>query len=252
MDFSSSPVRFLKKKEPIYQISTLQSLVMGNYYGSVTVEQLLQHGDTGLGMFAAADGELILMRHQCYRILGDGSAVLAAPQERVTFASVSFLEEGEHIGFGPVSSLEALRAALDERVEILGPNNLYVLQIDGTFRRVAARTELRQEPPFVKFADVLARDERRFVFENVAGSLVCFYFPQYLEGVNTGGWHFHFLDDARTCGGHVFDMEMEQGKALLNKTDRFIMDLPHNPQFQEAALADASKDEIREIEQGGE
>ena len=56
MDFSSSPVRFLKKKDPIYQISTLQSLVMGNYYGGVSVEQLLLHGDTGLGMFAAADG----------------------------------------------------------------------------------------------------------------------------------------------------------------------------------------------------
>ena len=41
MDFSSSPVRFLKKKDPIYQISTLQSLVMGNYYGGVSVEQLL-------------------------------------------------------------------------------------------------------------------------------------------------------------------------------------------------------------------
>ena len=128
MDFSSSPVRFLKKKDPIYQISTLQSLVMGNYYGGVSVEQLLLHGDTGLGMFAAADGELVMLRHQCYRILGDGSAVLAAPTERVTFASVSFLEEGEHIGFGHVGSLEELRAALDERVEILGPNNLYVLQ----------------------------------------------------------------------------------------------------------------------------
>ena len=112
MDFSSSPVRFLKKKEPIYQISTLQSLVMGNYYGGVSVEQLLLHGDTGLGMFAAADGELVMLRHQCYRILGDGSAVLAAPTERVTFASVSFLEEGEHIGFGHVGSLEELRAAL--------------------------------------------------------------------------------------------------------------------------------------------
>jgi acetolactate decarboxylase len=70
--------------------------------------------------------------------------------------------------------------------------------------------------------------------------------------VNTGGWHFHFLDDARTCGGHVFDMEMKKGRALLNKTDRFIMDLPHNPEFQEAALENASKEEIKGIEQGGE
>ena len=69
--------------------------------------------------------------------------------------------------------------------------------------------------------------------------------------MNTSGWHFHFLDEERTCGGHVFDMEMTKGRALLNQTDRFIMDLPHNPEFQKASLADASKDEIKDIEQGG-
>ena len=53
-------------------------------------------------------------------------------------------------------------------------------------------------------------------------------------------------------GGHVFDIEMERGKALLNKTDRFVMDLPHNQEFQDAALENASRDEIRQIEQGGE
>ena len=92
MDFLTSPVRYLKKKQPIYQISTLQSLIMGNYYGATTVEQLLRFGDIGLGMFHAADGELILLNHRCYRILGDGSARLAAMEDRVTFASVSFLE----------------------------------------------------------------------------------------------------------------------------------------------------------------
>ena len=90
MDFLTSPVRYLKKKQPIYQISTLQSLIMGNYYGATTVEQLLRFGDIGLGMLHAADGELILLNHRCYRILGDGSARLAAMEDRVAFASVSF------------------------------------------------------------------------------------------------------------------------------------------------------------------
>lgn len=252
MGFVSSPISYLKKRKPIYQISTLQSLIMGNYYGSATVEHLLRFGDIGLGMFEAADGELVLLNHRCYRILGDGSARLAAMEDRVTFASVSFVEEGDTIRLGALESLEALRSLLDERVELLGTNYLYIVRVDGAFRRVAARTELRQEPPFQKFAEVIARDERRFVFEYVTGSLVCFYFPQYLEGVNTAGWHFHFLDEACSCGGHVFDMELEQGRALLNRTDRFVMDLPHNPEFQEAALAEASKDEIHQIEQGGD
>ena len=95
-------------------------------------------------------------------------------EDRVTFASVSFLEEGDTISLSAMESLDALRGLLDERVELLGANNLYIVRVDGAFRRVAARTELKQEPPFKKFAEMLAKDERRFVFENISGSLVCF------------------------------------------------------------------------------
>ena len=98
---------------------------------------------------------------------------------------------------------------------------------------------------------MLETDERRFAFENVDGSLVCFYFPKFMDGVNTPGWHFHFINDARTFGGHVFDVDMVHGTATLNKTDRFILDLPTNRAFQHAALENASKEEIRQVEQGG-
>lgn len=116
---------------------------------------------------------------------------------------------------------------------------------------MAARTELYQHEPYKPFAEVLETDERRFAFENVEGSLVCFYFPSFMDGVNTPGWHFHFINAARTFGGHVFDVDMVHGTATLNKTDRFILDLPSNQVFQYADLANASKDDIHKVEQGG-
>ena len=36
-----------EKRDPVYQISTLQSLILGNYYGCLYIEDLLKHGDTG-------------------------------------------------------------------------------------------------------------------------------------------------------------------------------------------------------------
>ena len=150
-----------------------------------------------------------------------------------------------------LSTAEALREALDDSIELLGPNSMYVVRIDGYFNRVAARTELYQHEPYKPFAKVLETDERRFAFENIEGSLVCFYFPPFMDGVNTPGWHFHFINAARTLGGHVFDVDMVRGTATLNKTDRFILDLPSNQAFQYADLANASKEDIHKVEQGG-
>lgn len=251
MEIQAGTLARKKQREPVYQISTLQALVMGNYYGSATMEHLLAHGDTGLGTFDAVDGELVVIDGACYRILGDGSAVKAAPHDTAPFASVAYLNEDPYtIKLGLIPSMDALRDVLDERVELFGVNNMYLVRIDGYFRHVAARTELRQQAPFKPFAEVLKTDERRFSFENLHGSLVCFYFPRYFEGVNTPGWHFHFIDEARKRGGHVFELCMERGLARLRKTDRFILDLPHNDAFQDAKLEHASKEEIRQIEQG--
>lgn len=40
-----------EERQAIYQVSTLQALARGNYYGSTDMETLLLHGDTGLARF---------------------------------------------------------------------------------------------------------------------------------------------------------------------------------------------------------
>ena len=43
--------------ETLYQVALLQSLMLGNYTGSITVKQLKHFGGTGLGAFDRLDGE---------------------------------------------------------------------------------------------------------------------------------------------------------------------------------------------------
>ncbi len=240
-----------QERDAIYQVSTLQALVLGNFYGSADMRTLQRHGDIGLGTFAAVAGELIVVDGRCYRVLGNGRAVEAKPEEQTPFASVAWLgEDAAEIHLGAVASIEALKKELDARVELLGLNYMYVGRIDGHFRRVDARTELPQQEPYKPFAKVLETDERRFTFADLEGTLVCFYFPSYLAGVNTPGWHLHFLSADRTQGGHVFDLAMTEGTVRLGRYDRFTMDLPHNRAFRDASLQQASQDEIAQIEQG--
>ncbi len=239
------------KRQAIYQISTLQALAGGNYYGASTMKQLLAHGDTGLGTFAGVAGELIVIDGYCYRVLGDGSAVEADPAEKTPFATVTFLRPKEPMHLGHQATINDLQDVLTQEVKARGFNDVYIVRLDGRFRRVSARTELEQQEPYKPFAKVLETDERRFTFENIDGSLIGIYIPDYLNGVNTSGWHSHFISADRSKGGHVFGLEMEEGTVIFNKADRFIMDMPHNKQFERGNLT-ASEDEIKQIEQGTE
>jgi acetolactate decarboxylase len=58
--------------QTLFQVSTSTALVEGIYRGAVTVGQLKQHGDFGLGTFEGIDGELVLLDGRAYQIRGDG------------------------------------------------------------------------------------------------------------------------------------------------------------------------------------
>ena len=98
-----------EERQAIYQVSTLQALARGNYYGSTDMETLLLHGDTGLGTFHAVAGELIVIDGHAYRVLGDGSAVEAAQTDTTPFATVTWLRQQEPVLLKHQPSIEALK-----------------------------------------------------------------------------------------------------------------------------------------------
>ena len=49
-------------------------------------------------------------------------------------------------------------------------------------------------------------------------------------GVNTSGWHFHFVDDARKLGGHVLDVAPDL-VAALDRSRVLTLALPDDPDF---------------------
>ena len=56
-----------KNNGKFFQVSTLQALALGFSKSVIPVEDLLKHGDTGLGTFEDVDGEMIVLDGKCYR-----------------------------------------------------------------------------------------------------------------------------------------------------------------------------------------
>ena len=122
--------------------------------------------------------------------------------------------------------------------------------IDGSFEKVWARSESPLHTQHVTLKEMLAETQRDFSFENIDGTLVCVYFPDYMDGINAPGWHLHFLSEDHTAGGHVFELKMKQGEVFLDKLSRIEIQLPREAAFDTYALKEASHDEIRQVEQG--
>lgn len=236
----------------MYQVSTLQALAKGDFYGNATIEELLANGNIGLGTFEAVDGEMIVLDGICYRAKADGTVEIADASDATPFASVTYLNKELTFDLKKIADMSELLAKLDEVGKAHGENNIYACRIDGYFNEIYARSEKKQHSePYKTFAKVLETDQREFEFKNVSGSLVCVYFPQYMDGLNVAGWHVHFISDDRTMGGHVFYCSLQEGKAYMSRTEGFSFLVPKTKFFQKLTLTDVSKEEIESVEKAG-
>ncbi len=236
------------KTDDCYQVATLQSLAKGNYDGYETIEHLLSRGDIGLGTFHELDGEMIVLDGVCYQAVSDGSIVETKPEVTTPFASVKWFQQDIQKELSAYPSIEELKTELNQMIEEMGANSIYIGKVEGVFSNIKVRSELSQKAPYKELAAVLATDQTEFIYDNIEGTLVCVYMPNYMEGVNTPGWHLHFLDKEHKKGGHVLELSMEQGVATLDQADSFVMTMPEDASFQDMNLTDISKEDIEKVE----
>ena len=235
----------------MYQVSTLQALAMGHTRSVVEVQELMKHGNTGLGTFAGVNGEMIVVDGQCYRANEDGTVEEARPDMGVPFASVCTLSGARSFELGEFSNVDELKKELNNKIEEdFGLNCMHMVRIDGIFKKIDARSESAYNAIHVSLKDILSANQRAFVFDEVKGTLICVYYPDFMDGINLSGWHLHFISDDRTQGGHVFDLEMEHGDVRLDKISNIELQLPTEPVFDTYSLKNASEDDIKKVEQG--
>ena len=238
-------------KTKMYQVSTLQALMLGYSRPVISVAELLEHGDTGLGTFEDVDGEMIVLDGVCYRATENGEVEIAKPDKGVPFSAVCKMENNRTAELGQFGDIDSLKSALNNLIEEhFGLNSMHMVRIDGEFELVDARSESSYKSMHVSLKDILGKTQKAFQFENVKGTLVCVYFPDYMDGINAAGWHLHFVSDDKTRGGHVFELKMKIGRAVIDKINSIELKLPDEPIFDTYSLKNASEDEVKQVEQG--
>lgn len=236
-----------KMKSELFQVSSLQALLMGYYRKVITVKELREHGDTGLGTFAQADGEMIMLEGHVYQALYDGTVREAEDAEGIPFGTVSFFDASETTDF-EASGMEEVRNKLDAAVQAHASHMAFV-KLEGQFDLVHYRSgmavPLDQEIPL---ADWLKNHQNEWTAENIAGTAVGVYFPSFMDRLNTPGWHVHFLSADHSRGGHVLDMASSHLKLSVSFCRGFAMRQPEDERYETLDLTLDQREAIERAE----
>lgn len=209
----------------IFQSSTINALVRGDYDGDMTFGQLREYGNFGLGTFNGLDGEMIALDGSFYQIKADGIAYPVDDIQKTPFAVVQFFKPDFNDELKQEMEYEGLKNYLNTMLP--ASNLFYAIRIDGFFRHVEVRSVPGQIKPYQPLDEVL-KTQTVFDLLNVEGTLAGFRFPDYAVGINEPGYHLHFITRERTKGGHVFELKMERGNLAVEHTSNFYMELPDN------------------------
>jgi acetolactate decarboxylase len=89
---SGGCVALQQDHDTLFQISTSNALLDGDYRGSMTFGELKRHGTFGLGTFDELDGEMIGLEGRFYQIKADGVASPVPDSMTTPFAVVTVFD----------------------------------------------------------------------------------------------------------------------------------------------------------------
>ncbi|WP_061296312.1 acetolactate decarboxylase [Herbidospora cretacea] len=237
-----------RQSREIYQTSTMGALLEGVYEGEVTIGELLKHGDFGLGTFNRLDGEMLILDGVCHHLRADGSAHVAADDEKTPFAVVTRFRPDTAIPVTSGSDHAAVIRLIDTSVGSF--NVIYAIRVTGTFRQVRTRTVMEQSPPYPPLTEA-TKGQQENTFSDITGTLAGYRTPDFEQGISVAGYHLHFIDESGRRGGHALDFELERGTVELSVRSEIHLSLPRTRQFLDSNLSSGDiAAQIRQAEGG--
>ncbi|MEH2460650.1 acetolactate decarboxylase [Nostoc sp.] len=229
----------------LFQTSTISAFSIGIYEGNTSFKELKKSGNFGLGTVNYLDEEMIGLDGKFYQVKSDGVASVIPDSMTSPFATVTFFKPQTLINLEGQINYKQLQESLDQRLP--SKNYPYAIRIKGNFPYLKFRSVPKQTPPYRPLVDVVKEQSIFFELRNVNGTLVGFRTPEYMQGVNVNGYHFHFITANRTTGGHILDGQFKNAKVELDSLSNVEINLPKTAEFSKADLADSKPAEVNRV-----
>lgn len=230
----------------LFQTSTINALLKGDYDGAMTFRQLKHRGNFGLGTVNTLNGEMVGLDGKFYQIRTDGKAYLISDSMKTPFAEVTFFKADTTVSLNDsIKSYAQLKSYLDKLLPT--PNIFYSFRITGRFDYIETRSVPQQHKPYPPLVDVV-KNEVTFEFHNIKGTMVGFWCPAFMKGINVPGYHIHFITANRKAGGHMLACRLHKAKIEIDYLSNFKMELPRTTTFYNLDLRQQKPNALEKVE----
>ena len=127
-----------KTEHCLFQYSNLEAFEARQYDGALTISELKQYGDFGLGCFSALDGEIISFENKYYHASSDGRVRPALEGASVSGAYSCFFAPqfqgniSEQLNFSNLHTYATKKSGIKNQP-------FYAIRLDGFFSKINVR-----------------------------------------------------------------------------------------------------------------
>lgn len=228
----------------LYQVSTATALVEGVYQGAVRVGTLREHGDLGLGTFEDLDGEMVIVDGHFFQVRSDGSVREVDDSVLSPFAVITRFAPQTAVLLEQCPDMAHLTSRFDNLRH--SDNVFFALEVDGKFDFVHTRAMPRVEEG-VRLVQAAAV-QPEFEFNDIAGTLVGFWTPDYARTFNVPGYHLHFISADRNRGGHLLQCRGTNLRLRIQLEGEYHIALPETEDFMKADLRRDPSGDLKQAE----
>ncbi len=222
-----------KANKTVYQTTPIISLLKGVKNGEVSLASIKKHGNFGVGAGNNIDGEIVIYNDTVYQVKIDGKPIVLKDSYKVPFATVTFFHPDTSLEIKNTMDYKQLVKFLDKIIPT--KNTIYAIKISGRFQSMKTRSIPLQIKPYKDLNDVIKK-QVEFNYNSINGTLVGFRFPSYIGGINVAGYHFHFISDDKSAGGHCLGFIAKNVKVEIEYISNMEMRVPYTQAFYKADL----------------
>lgn len=217
-----------------YHYSIWTALVNKVYDANLTVKEAKAHGSIGLGTYNGADGELIMIDNVFYHVPSSGEVKLATDSMHIPYLNAAHFTKEFSFEVNEQINYDSLRKRIQQQFP--SRNFFYAFKIHGEFDSLKLGSLYKQERPYQEGLDSLMPKRPKFDYQNIAGTMVGFYCPDFIGDINVAGFHLHFLSDDKKEGGHVMEFRGKNFKVEMDKLTSYRFVLPDTDEFNKVNL----------------
>jgi len=207
---------------------------------------LRKQGDFGLGTFNRLDGEMVGLDGTFYQVISDGTVHVVPDSMKTPFAAVTFFESDKSLSINKPLNCDQLKEYL---VSIFPTQNTpFAIKVNGDFPYIKTRSVPKQEKPYPPLTEVV-KDEAIFEFNNVSGTIVGFWLPEYFKDINTTGFHFNFIAEDKKSGGHLLECNLKNVQLDIDYIRDIEISLPNTKAFNNTNLNKTLSADVKKVEE---